>query len=616
MSGIDAQPFSPLRCRIFWTSLTSYRPFKALSYTWGSGGQTHKIYISGKEFSITESLEVALRHLRDAYEPVTLWIDQICINQNDDIEKNEQVAHMNQIYRLAEEVLVWLGPAEDKSSDDFMDTWNKIGTWAEDWGMMSYYTEERYPILRRIKNNADPQDAKTIAYNKILTCALPLFDEKFLNAMITWHKWPWFSRVWVLQEFSLACTAIFICGNKRVKANKALLAREIFDDAVGRACLEKPDGLNAGMRDAVLKLEHDPSQVFYSSSQRRKALDAGSGQGDSLYQLLQKLYVDNKMRATEPCDTIYGLLAVANDTEKLQLRADYTLKHQTDIVYIRTAKAIIASENLDILALSQYPKKYVNLPSWVPDWTSDLHHSFAGGKPLFTASKGCQMELLSAANERVLGITGFMVDEVEEVGGIWSGEGVMQAEATSHHHAYLNLLAQVKLMCLLSANKNKDIYPSLARRVEALWRIPVGDIELTEQYEVNRATSSFADSYKDCLSTLEHVEEWKAMTAGELKIREKELHVLKPRSRAGNYRLRMREMGCKRPFLSKLGYVGMGPLYMRPKDIIVVFTGSKIPYIARQQEEKTFRLIGECYCDGIMDGEIVPIRTKEAFFLV
>jgi hypothetical protein len=74
------------------------------------------------DLSITPSLDVALRHLRalSGGNATTLWIDQICINQSDVKEKTEQVKVMGRIYRSAEQVRVWLGPAAD-GSDDLMD---------------------------------------------------------------------------------------------------------------------------------------------------------------------------------------------------------------------------------------------------------------------------------------------------------------------------------------------------------------------------------------------------------------------------------------------------------------------------------------------------------------
>ena len=45
-----------------------------------------------------------------------LWIDQVCIRQDDVTERNHQVRQMAEIYRSASEVIVWLGPGTEESS--------------------------------------------------------------------------------------------------------------------------------------------------------------------------------------------------------------------------------------------------------------------------------------------------------------------------------------------------------------------------------------------------------------------------------------------------------------------------------------------------------------------
>jgi hypothetical protein len=44
-----------------------------------------------------------------------LWVDAICINQNDIRERSEQVSIMGKIYQLANEVVVWLGSEKENS---------------------------------------------------------------------------------------------------------------------------------------------------------------------------------------------------------------------------------------------------------------------------------------------------------------------------------------------------------------------------------------------------------------------------------------------------------------------------------------------------------------------
>jgi len=91
--------------------------YAALSYTWGSPNDKHwRIWVDGKPVLVRDNLYTALQTLRDQQISTTLWIDALCINQNDVYEKNHQVGLMAQIYRTAERVKVWLGPEDENST--------------------------------------------------------------------------------------------------------------------------------------------------------------------------------------------------------------------------------------------------------------------------------------------------------------------------------------------------------------------------------------------------------------------------------------------------------------------------------------------------------------------
>jgi hypothetical protein len=284
-----------------------------------------------------------------------------------------------------------------------------------------------------------------------------------------------------MQEFSLGREAIFICGKKRVSTELMILATQIFDYS-NPLTLKNVD-MPPDMRMARISLITVPINAFFSIRKRRRHFDTGGGTGDSLYWLLQKLYVDNDTQATDQRDRIWGLLALANNSEKLGIKADYA-NLQQDLIYVRTARTIIQNGDLDLLGLSQFPKQFSKefpvLPSWVLDWRSNLKPSFCSvgindySQPLFAASGDSQPALLAVEDERVLRLEDFVVDEIEEVGGPWIVEGGPRFP----HERYLSYVAQIRLMHLLSAAKNNDIYESAQRREEALWRVPVGDIVL------------------------------------------------------------------------------------------------------------------------------------------
>ena len=94
--------------------------YTALSYTWSGPVSQCSIIIGGVPLHITENLELALRRIRGLDRPKNLWVDAICINQNDNEEKSVQVLLMGDIYANAARTIVWLGE-QSADSDVAMD---------------------------------------------------------------------------------------------------------------------------------------------------------------------------------------------------------------------------------------------------------------------------------------------------------------------------------------------------------------------------------------------------------------------------------------------------------------------------------------------------------------
>jgi hypothetical protein len=681
----------PLRASLSWVplegnaSLTTgnkspglaglYPSYKALSYTWGDNTETRYIYINGKRLKITLSLAIALSHLKPKSESLKIWIDQICINQEDNKEKSEQVGIMGRIYRNTEEALVWLGPAAD-GSDALMDMFNKLGAFAGEFDLPGYY-QGNYAELQDIEMEVNPQDPKTIEYHTFCDSIVPELTHALFASLMAFYKRPWFNRAWVVQEFSLPPRVTFVCGHKTIGAEILMVVWQMMTITM----FPKIIRASSNDRTTITLLETisdmDPLTPYFLSRRRRKAGDKGLIPSEGLYKTLQRTYVEQSVQATQGCDMVYGLLGLVNDAKQLGISADYSEKNQqlqTALTYTRTARAIISSGKVDLLVFAQHQKKDITLPSWVPDWRSQLRQSFADNDgqeqvdfatlaisrhldkngmlpswvpdwrsdlrrsfawlrveengPLFHACADQPLELCHGNDDRVLTLKGYKVDEIEEVGGPWTG-GSRVLDGTSArfpHEEYLNYLAQIRQMCLLSKAKGTDIYPNSDRRDEAIWRIPVGDIDQDDNYFPIRASQSCKLKYDHCVAELElivqvhsmsSVEEYRTRAAEVMAMGQMEVAGTNVRGNTGAlYRTRMQELKGKRPFLSHIGYVGMGPSYMRHGDIIVVLSGASLPFIVRPLGEDRFRFLGECYCDGVMDGEIVNRRARETIVLV
>lgn len=75
------------------------------------------IYGATKIFSmkVSENLVEALRSLRYSDKVRDMWIDQVCIDQDNTTERNIQVGRMAEVYGNADNVCVWLGAGSESS---------------------------------------------------------------------------------------------------------------------------------------------------------------------------------------------------------------------------------------------------------------------------------------------------------------------------------------------------------------------------------------------------------------------------------------------------------------------------------------------------------------------
>lgn len=112
---------APLQCQLFKCTLQDSgrqsHPYDALSYVWGDSANPKSISIGKHTLSVTMNLHKALSRLRHHAIERILWVDAICINQEDTSEKEQQIQIMAKIYALASLVVVWLGDVAENSDE-------------------------------------------------------------------------------------------------------------------------------------------------------------------------------------------------------------------------------------------------------------------------------------------------------------------------------------------------------------------------------------------------------------------------------------------------------------------------------------------------------------------
>lgn len=108
---------SPLYGNLRLVALQDCPKFAALSYVWGlrSSSEDETITCNDCALRITKNCRDALSTLRNRFGSLTIWVDAICINQEDDSDKASQIPLMEEIYTWAYAVYVWLGPSSDSS---------------------------------------------------------------------------------------------------------------------------------------------------------------------------------------------------------------------------------------------------------------------------------------------------------------------------------------------------------------------------------------------------------------------------------------------------------------------------------------------------------------------
>jgi hypothetical protein len=176
--------------------LTSSLQYEALSYVWDQLPERKHIICNDTPFPVTGNLHAALRRLRRPNESRVLWIDQICIDQENIPERNQQVLIMRDIYRGAEKVLIWLG--EEKNDSDL--AINFIGTVVD--------------VIQAL-----PPGTLLTSIN-ITDYGLPPYDpypDRRWSALGNLLRRPWFQRVWVVQECVMAKDAVVLCGGRELQ---------------------------------------------------------------------------------------------------------------------------------------------------------------------------------------------------------------------------------------------------------------------------------------------------------------------------------------------------------------------------------------------------------------
>jgi hypothetical protein len=176
-----------IRCNLFKTSFDYELKYGALSYTWGEPVNEAEIIVNSITLLVRKNLWEALYHLRGAV-PRTLWIDAVCISQDDIPERNDQVRMMRQIYERAQRVTIWLGPKSENSS-------------------LAFNFIEFISADRRKRAMKSEKLGGTAHYSGF---------QKELEAVKKLCQRPYWERLWIVQEAVVSQEAELYCGRDHI----------------------------------------------------------------------------------------------------------------------------------------------------------------------------------------------------------------------------------------------------------------------------------------------------------------------------------------------------------------------------------------------------------------
>ncbi|KAK0670016.1 heterokaryon incompatibility protein-domain-containing protein [Cercophora samala] len=321
-------------------------PYEALSYTWG-GLDRQAFIVVGRNWTlqVTENLYTALLNLRYLHTDRLLWIDAICIDQNNDRERGHQVGQMRKIYQNAEEVLVWLGPgrtAESQLAMKFLGEVNEqVSATDQMWSWRSRQENWRSELNYR----------RTMFLERLPDTTLAKYRRAFEDLLAS----PWFRRVWIIQEIACSKKASMLCGRKSVPSRTFAIAPEFLNSAVDdhvQAVLDVMPGFRR-------------SQSWWSHTR-------------TLGMLLRKF---RDSEATDIRDKVFALLGMAPDAEA-EITPDY--EADTRNIVQQTASFLVFGKVVGT-EVYEFPLWSLhNLPEKTDEMVEEALHRLMSGKILST----------------------------------------------------------------------------------------------------------------------------------------------------------------------------------------------------------------------------------------
>ncbi|KAI1078369.1 heterokaryon incompatibility protein-domain-containing protein [Whalleya microplaca] len=533
--------------------------YEALSYTWGTAPRSLPILLNEQECYISPTLQKALVQLLkqdgNSSRPISrrLWIDAICINQNDDAEKSTQVSQMKEIYAQACRVLVWLGPGDDKS-------------------LLALDTLSRFAT-----DDGTTNGSKT--YNQLASNR-----PERISALQQMVQKAWFSRVWVIQEVVVAREVHVHCGHVMVNW----------------------DVVNTGIKRATGSGYYPFSSQVYDITTIGKWRKKFHQQNDLILRdealdLNITIMSAGEKGATDLRDKVYAIRGIASNGFAKGITVDYQCP--TERVYIDCAKHLLRMrQDLRVLSLVRqcHKKEFVDpLPTWVPNWNRGIsggvfnrYYRFLPEK-LFRAAHTTRSKVLVSSETDDITVSGIRLDRIQVIFKIETLLREPQKTAMSFSKQLLCKLAPKLTPSIHYLNTSEPTWMALFRTLTA-------DRTALSPRINDTYRSKYFSNLKSQNRTLDDDDSpilksaWDQLAAW-------------PES----------SFNGKVLFLTNDGFLGLTEDGCQVGDIVCIFLGGEVPFVIREDPHhgpSSFH--GEAYVHGVMDGEVLtanPLKDIEHF---
>ncbi|KAH7377533.1 heterokaryon incompatibility protein-domain-containing protein [Cadophora sp. MPI-SDFR-AT-0126] len=536
--------------------------YSALSYCWTQPVRdaVHGLLCNGLAIDVGENLRLALENIRYRTLPRIVWVDALCINQDDLAERNQQVQLMGQIYQQAIEAIVWLGDSFPRRPPwpEFDAICKVVKKW--DKSLRPYYESrnEKGKLCRTepgISRNQSSWDASLVS--------------RFFGC-------PWFERRWVIQEVALAPSAV-------VKAPGATIQWKWI-------------GLAAG----IIRTNHDQLISSYQMPNVYNAylISRLSSHGPLPpldVRLLSLLRLTTGFKTAEKLDVVFALLGFLNrQGESFRsrspsgaVRVDYNLSESE--LGILVAESHMAQSRRPLSFLSDavgIPEK----PTWSPRWTHKMASmldpwSLNDDTDAFNPAKGLSFKRFQPTRPDQLNVEGVRLSQVA-----WR---TAMFGSPEDFNAIMADLIQMLHRCQGGWDIwNASAMPAVARtfcgeRDRYGGRAKDLDHLATQLSDFIRTWLRCHPDYFPELSQVLNIE--KVYSEGD-----------------GMTWVDAAEAVClgRCLFYTTSGHIGLGPGDMALGDVVCILGGTVMPIVVRPLEDQ-FGIVGDCYVNGVMDGEAV-----------